>query len=480
MDARSRRKWVLALTAVASLMISLDILVVSTALTEIRRALGASIEALEWTVNAYVLTFAVLLMTASALGDRFGRRRVFAAGFGLFSVASAGCALAPNAGWLVAARAVQGAGAAVLAPLALALLGAAFPPERRGWAVGMLSGITGLATVGGPIIGGAVTQMIGWKWIFWLNVPIGLLAIPFVITRLEESFGPKAALDVRGLALVSAGVLGMVWGLVRASGQGFGRLDVLAPLAVGAILIVAFVVQELRARAPMLPMRLFRSRTFSAGNAACFLLFATITGSVFLMAQYLQTGLGYGPLDTGLRLIPWTAMLVVVAPIAGTLVDRFGSRPVIVVGLTLSTVGMAWLAAIATPGIAYAVLVLPLIVGGIGNSMTIPAAISAVVGSVRPEDIGKASGVNSTVRQLGGVFGVAILALVFTATGGYASAATFNDGFVAAMATGAVFTLAGAAAGLVVTGRPRAAAPASAAKTGRTGAETSSNINCPC
>jgi MFS family permease len=245
----NRQKWVLVLTSIASLMVALDVTVVSTALSSIRLHLHASIDELEWTVNAYGLSFAVLLMTGSSLGDRFGRRRLFVSGLALFVVASAACALSTDVGFLVAARAVQGACAAIIAPVSLAILTAAFPPDRRGQALGIFSGITGLAVVAGPVIGGAVTQGLAWQWIFWLNVPIGLAAIPLVLNRLEETRGPKAALDLPGLALVTGAALGIVWGLVRGNDAGWTSHEVLGALITGALLAVAFVLWELRARA---------------------------------------------------------------------------------------------------------------------------------------------------------------------------------------------------------------------------------------
>jgi EmrB/QacA subfamily drug resistance transporter len=434
-------------------MAALDTLVVSTALPTIRLDLGASVEQLEWTVNAYNLSFAVLLLTGAALGDRYGRRRLYAAGLGLFAAASAACALAPDVGWLIAARAVQGAGAALLMPLGLALLSAAFPPERRGTAIGIFSAITGLSVASGPFIGGAVAEGLAWEWIFWLNVPIGLLAVPLVLTRMRESFGGDTALDIRGLALVTGGALGIVWGLVRGNSAGWGSLEVIGSLALGVLLVGAFVAWELRAREPMLPMRFFRSRAFSAGNAAIFFTFASLFGGVFFFAQLLQITLGYGPLDAGLRLIPWTATFMTVAPIAGTLADRFGERPFMVGGLLVQAVGMGWIALIAEPGLAYSELVVPLVVAGVGVSMAIPAAQNSVVGSMSLEALGKAAGTNSMMRELGGVFGIAVAVAVFAGAGSYASAAAFSDGFAPAIAVGASLSLLGAIAGTALPGR---------------------------
>ena len=460
----SAQGWTLALASVASFMVVLDALVVATALSTIRRDLGASIEQLEWTVNAYTLSFAVLLMTASALGDRFGRRRLFSAGLGLFAAASAACALAPSVSWLIAARAVQGAGAAMVMPLALALLNAAFPPQRRGWAMGIFGGVTGLAALVGPVLGGAITQGIAWPWIFWLNVPVGAVAIPLVFGRIRESYGPRSVLDFPGLGLGTCAALGLVWGLVRANSAGWGRPEVVGALVAGALLAVAFVAWEMRARAPMLPMRLFRSRAFSAGNAAIFFLNASLTGALFFMAQFQQITLGQGPLDAGLRLLPWGIAPFLIAPRAGALADRIGERPLIITGLLLQTAGMAWIALIATPGVAYATMIAPMVISGCGFAIAIPAVTKAVVSSVEQGDIGKASGAFSTMRQLGGAFGVAILVAVFAAAGSYASGHAFSHGFAPAIGVSAGLSLAGAVAGLALPRRrvPAGSAPAHA------------------
>jgi EmrB/QacA subfamily drug resistance transporter len=459
MNLSSTTRWVIALTAIGSLMAALDTLVVSTALSTIRVDLGASVEQLEWTVNAYNLSFAVLLITGAALGDRYGRRNLYAAGLALFTAASAACALAPDVGWLIAARAVQGAGSALLMPLGLALLSAAFPPERRGAAIGIFSAITGLAVASGPLVGGAVVEGIDWEWIFWLNVPIGVIAVPLVLTRMKESFGSDTTLDIPGLALVSGAALGIVWGLVRGNQAGWGSLEVVASLALGALLVGAFVAWELRAREPMLPMRFFRSRAFSAGNAAIFFTFASLFAAVFFYAQLLQTALGYGPLGAGLRLMPWTATFMTVAPIAGALTDRIGERPLMVTGLSLQAAGMAWLALIAEPGLAYSELLGPFIVAGVGVSMAIPAAQNSVVGSVAMDAIGKAAGTNSMMRELGGVFGIAVVVAVFAGAGSYASAAAFTDGFGPAIGVAAGLALAGAVAGLALPSRNTQAVP---------------------
>jgi EmrB/QacA subfamily drug resistance transporter len=455
-QTKSATAWVVALTGIGSLMASLDTMVVSTALSTIRMHLGASVAQLEWTVNAYNLSFAVLLITGAALGDRFGRRNLFAAGLALFAAASAACALAPSVGWLIAARAVQGAGSALLMPLGLALLSSAFPAEKRGAALGIYSAITGLSVASGPLVGGAVVQGLAWQWIFWINVPIALVAVPLVLTRMTESYGPDSALDLRGLALITGGALVIVWGLVRGNQVGWGSVEVVASLVLGVVLIVSFVRWELRASEPMVPMSLFRERAFSGGNAAIFFTFASLFGAVFFYAQLMQTGLGFDPLGAGLRLLPWTATFMTVAPIAGALADRIGERPLMVAGLTLQAAGMAWLALIAEPGIAYSGMLAPLIVAGVGVSMAIPAAQNSVLAGVAMDAIGKAAGANSMMRELGGVFGISVAVAVFAATGSYASPAAFTNGFGPAIGVTAALSLAGAIAGLSLPGKRRA------------------------
>jgi EmrB/QacA subfamily drug resistance transporter len=453
-DPRTAR-WVLLLAAVASFMVALDTLVVSTALTTIRQDLDASIAELEWTVNAYNLTFAVLLLPASALGDRYGRRRVFALGLVGFSLASAACALAPDAPTLIAARAIQGAGAAAVMPLALALVGAAFPPERRGAAMGALQGLTGLSVASGPVIGGAIAQGIDWPWIFWVNVPIGLLATPLVLTLIPESRGPDHKIDVRGVALITVGALGVVWGLVRGNAAGWGSPEVLASIIAGIALIAAFAAWQRRAPAPLLPPKLFAHRAFTAANAASFLLVASLFSAVFFLAQFLQTGLGHDALGAGLRLLPWTATLFFVAPVAGKLVDRFGERPFLVTGLALQFVGLGWIALVADPGLDYITIVPAMMIAGCGVSMAFPAAQNAVIGAVSPDEVGKAAGAYSMLRELGGVFGIAIAVAVFAGAGSYASAAAFVDGFAPALGTAAALALLGSVIAVGVPAKPR-------------------------
>jgi EmrB/QacA subfamily drug resistance transporter len=458
------KAWVLALASVASFMVFLDAMVVTTALSTIRQDLGASIEALEWTVNAYNLSFAVLLLTGTALGDRLGRRRMMALGLSLFVAASAACALSRSVGFLIAARALQGAGAALVIPLAMTLLGAAFPREERGKALGIFSSVSGLALIAGPAVGGAIAQGLAWQWIFWINIPIGFIVVPLVLARTPESFGPAARLDMPGLAMVTGAALGVVWGLMRGNNAGWASLEVLAALAAGFLLAVAFVAWELRAREPMVPMRFFRSRAFSSGIAASFLFYASMYGVLFFLPQFLQVAQGNGPLGTGLRLLTWTAMLFVFAPIGGALVNRIGERALVVGGVFLQAIGFAWIAMIAAPDLAYGRIVAPLMLAGAGVSMAMPAVQNAVLGAVAANEIGKASGTFNMLRFLGAVFGIAVVVAVFAGTGSVGSPQAFNAGFVAAAGVSAALSLLAALAGLWLPGRQEVALVQAGAK----------------
>jgi len=437
MTTKSRTIWTFVVTSVALFMAQLDNLVVTTALPVIRTDLHASLSALEWTVNAYTLTFAVLLLTGAALGERFGRRRMLVIGLVVFTAGSAAAALAPTAQWLVAFRAIPGAGAAMVTPLTLTLLSAAVPVERRGMALGIWGAVAGLAIATGPVVGGAVVQGWSWQTIFWLNVPLGLLLIPLARLRVDESRGQATRLDLPGVVLASGGLFGIVLGLVRANELGWTSAYVVTAFTVGAAAVVAFVAWERRALEPMLPMRLFASRGFSATNLASVLMFFGMFGSIFLLAQFLQTVQHYSPLEAGLRTLPWTGMPIVVSPIAGVVADRIGGKPVVLTGLLLQATGLAWLAAVSSPTVPYSTLLPAFIVSGTGMAMFFAPVATMVLGTVRRDEEGIASGATNALRELGGVFGVAVLASVFAAHGGYTSGLDFVDGLRPAVAVGA-------------------------------------------
>jgi EmrB/QacA subfamily drug resistance transporter len=455
-----RTFWTFVVTSAALFMASLDNLVVTTALPSIRAHLHTGLEGLQWTVNAYTLTFAVLLLTGASLGERYGRKRVFTAGLALFTAGSAAAALAPGIGWLIGARAVQGVGAAMLIPLTLTLLSASVKPERRGMALGIWGAIGGLAVAVGPLVGGAVVQGASWQWIFWINVPIGLAVVPLAMTKLTESKGAATRLDVPGVALASLGLTGVVLGLVRGNVHGWTSLTVLPALVIGVALIVAFAIWETRAAEPMLPLRLFRNRGFAMANAASMLMFFGMFGSIFLIAQFLQVVQHYSPLEAGLRTLPWTAMPIIVTPIAGALSDRIGGRPLLVTGLALQAIGLGWLALVASPTVAYLTLVPAFVVSGVGMSLFFGPAANVVLGSVRRDEEGIASGANNAIRELGGVFGIAVLGAVFSAHGGYASGASFVAGLTPAVWGGAAGVAVAAVAAFLLPRARRATAPA--------------------
>ena len=450
MSARAATIWTFIVTSVAVFMVSLDNLVVTTALPVIKGDLGASLSGLEWTVNAYTLTFAVLLLTGAALGDRFGRKRMFVVGLALFTVSSALAALAPSIGALIAARALQGVGGAIVMPLTLTILSGAVSPARRGMALGIWGGVAGLAVALGPVVGGAVVEGLSWQWIFWLNVPIGLVLLPIAVLRLSESKGPNRSLDLPGLGLASAGLLGIVWGLVRGNEHGWTSLGVAGPIIAGVVLLGAFVLWERRSPEPMVPLRFFRNRAFSAANVTSLLMSFGMFGSIFLLAQFFQIVQGYSPLEAGLRTLPWTAMPILVAPIAGMLSDRVGARPLLVAGMALMAFGLAWTAFVTSPTVPYAQLVPAFVLAGVGMSLYFAPVANLVLSTVARKEEGKASGVNNTIREVGGVFGVAVLASVFSAAGSYVSPQAFVDGMVPAIWVGAVaVALAGVAAVLI-------------------------------
>src|SRR4051794_18905412 len=453
--SNARMWWTFAITSTALFMVTLDNLVVTTALPVIRQDLHASLSGLEWTVNAYTLTFAVLLLTGAALGDRFGRRLMFSIGLGIFTLASAAAAVAPTIGALDAARAVQGVGGAIVMPLTLTILSAAVPEERRGVFLGAWGGISGLAVAFGPLVGGAVVDGISWHWIFWLNVPIGLVLLPLALWRLDESKGPFGRVDLAGLGLVSAGLFGIVWGLVRGNSLGWSSPEIVGSLLAGAVLVAAFVAWELRTDHPMLPMRFFRNRTFALSNVASLLMSFGMFGSIFLLAQFFQTVQGYSPLGSGLRILPWTAMPMIVAPIAGALSDRIPAHRIIGTGLGLQAIGLGWIAAVSTPTTPYADLILPFAISGIGMGMFFAPIANVVLSAVRGEEEGQASGANNAVRELGGVLGVAVLASVFAHYGGYTSNQTFVDGMTPAVWIGAIVVALGAIAAFGIKRRPK-------------------------
>ena len=448
--------WTFLITATALFMVSLDNLVVTMALPVIRLDLGASLSDLEWTVNAYTLTFAALLLMGAALGDRFGRRRMFTIGLAVFTIGSACSALSPSSGTLILARALQGLGGAITMPLTLTILSDAISAEKRPLALGAWGGIGGLAVAVGPVVGGAITQGVSWHWIFWVNVPIGIVAILFAHFRLSESRAPGRSLDLRGVALASLGLFGIVWGVTHGNGRGWTDGEVLGAIAAGVAFIAFFLVWEARAAEPILPLQLFRRRASVVANGVSFLMSFGMFGSIFLLSQYFQIVQGLNPLDAGLRILPWTATPVIVAPIAGWASGRIGGRPILAAGLALQGIGLAWIAALISTSVPYSSLVPAFVVSGAGMGLFFAPIANVVLSAVPREDEGKASGANNTIRELGGVFGIAVLAAIFSGTGSYATPQTYVDGLIPGVWAGAAVVALGAALALAL--------PAAAAK----------------
>jgi len=438
-DNRTHLGWVLGLTSTAYFMVVLDSVVVITALPHMQRDLHVGFGSLQWTLNTYNIAFAAGIITAAALGDRFGRRRLFNFGLALFTLTSAACALAPNVSELIAARTVQGLGGAIILPLSLTILTTAFPTERRGMIVGIYGGLAGLAVALGPIIGGAVTQGMDWHWIFWINVPIGAVALPLAARLVPETHGAPERLDLPGVALISGGVVAIVWALVRANQSGWASAEIIGTLAAGAVLLVAFVAWEANAPEPMVPLRLFRSRAFAVGNATTFLMTGATFGAGFLVTQEFQFARGYGPVSAGVRLLPFFATPMFISPIAGAVSDRIGRRRVMATGLFMLTAGLLFVAVRGSLSTDWVDLVIALLIAGIGISMALPTVPTAVLSAVAPHELGKASGVNYMAQRFGAVFAIAVASAVFDAYGHLGTPASVTDGFKPALAACAIF-----------------------------------------
>jgi EmrB/QacA subfamily drug resistance transporter len=451
--AQPRLGWIMALTSTAYFMVVLDSSVLITALPRMQRDLGVGLSSLQWTFNAYGIAFAAGIITAAALGDRFGRRRLFNGGVALFTVASAACALAPNAGELIAARTLQGLAGAVVLPLSLTILTTAFPAERRGMIVGVYGGLAGLAVALGPVVGGIVTESIDWHWIFWLNVPIGVVASLLGLRLLPESYGASQRLDLIGVGLVTAGAVALVWGLTRANDVGWSSAETVITLAVGGALLVAFLGWENHVSEPMVPLRLFAVREFALGNLTTFLMSGAIFAAAFFVTQEFQFARGYSPVGTGLRLLPFFATPMFISPLAGALSDRIGRRPIMVLGLTLQAIGFIWVAARGSLSTSWVELTVALLVAGIGISMALPTVPTAVLSAVSPEEMGKASGVNYMAQRFGAVFAIAIGSAVFSAHGHLGTPASVTAGFKPALWACAAFAVLAAISAVGITSR---------------------------
>ncbi len=450
---KRRLGWVLGLTSTGYFMVVLDSVVVITALPRMQRDLHVSLTSLQWTLNAYGIAFAAGIITAAALGDRFGRRRVFTAGLALFTAASVACALAPNASELIAARTVQGLGGAIVLPLSLTILTTAFPAQRRGMIVGIYGGLAGLAVAMGPIVGGALAQSIDWHWIFWINVPIGVVAVLLGLRLLPESYGAPARLDPMGVGLVTAGVVSLVWALSRANTVGWSSAEVVGTLVAGAVLLLGFVGWESSVAEPMVPLRMFSVRDFAVGNLTTFFMSGAIFAAGLLVTEEFQLARHYSPVGTGVRLLPFFATPMLVSPIAGALSDRIGRRPIMVVGLSMLTAGFVWVAWRGSLATSWIELVIALLIAGVGISMALPTVPTAVLSAVAPHEMGKASGINYMAQRFGAVFAIAIGSAVFSASGDLGSPAAVTAGFRPALWACACFALLAAVSALWISSR---------------------------
>jgi EmrB/QacA subfamily drug resistance transporter len=452
------RRLTVLLTAGAYLLITLDALVVVTALPSIHADLGGGAGNLPWIINAYALTFATGIITAAALGDRLGRRRTYVGGLLLFSVASAACALAPNLGVLIGFRAVQGLGAAVVMPLGLTLLTSSFPRDRRGAVVGIWGGVAGLGVASGPLVGGAVTEGLDWHWIFWVNVPLGIAAVVAVLRVLPETYGPRTRLDPIGMVTASGSMGSLVWGVLQAPQAGWGSTEVLVALVLGVVLLAGFVAWESVAPAPMVPLSLFRSRMFAAASLTQFLMAASIFATAYVTSQYFQISRGDSPLGTGLRFLPWTMTPLLIAPIAGKLVDRLGARALAAPGLVLQAFGFVWILHEAHTHAGYAEFVVPFVLAGVGISMALPAPSAAGLNAAPAALLGRSAGVLNTLQQIGQATGVAVVTVVFDAHGSLDSPAQTLSGYEPALVTAATISVLGAIAALGISRQRRAPA----------------------
>jgi EmrB/QacA subfamily drug resistance transporter len=410
----NRRWWTLAAMCFALFMIMLDNTVVNVALPSIQDDLNVSLSGLEWTVNIYTLTFAVLLVTGGRLGDILGRRRMFLFGVVVFALSSAAIGVAPDQGWLVAGRALQGAGAAFMMPATLSIITVTFPPEERGKAIGTWAGVSALALAVGPVVGGALAEYASWRAIFFLNLPVavGAVAVTLFATQESRDETKRHTLDWPGMAALSIGLTALVLALIDGNSWGWGSGRIVALLAAAAAGLVAFALIEPRVREPMVDFSLFRSRTFLGANLVAFIVSFAMFAMFFFTALYLQNILGYSAVEAGVRFLPSTLMIVLIAPLSGRLADRVGPRPLMVTGLTL-TASALFLQTRIDIGTGYGLLLPAFILMGIGMALVMSPMSTAAMNSVAPEKAGVGSGILSMSRMVGATFGVAALGALF-------------------------------------------------------------------
>lgn len=458
MFTRTRPTWLLIVAAsVPMFMAMLDNLVVTSALPAISRGIGANIEELDWVVNAYSLSFATFILIAVSLGDRLGRKTIFLIGIAVFTLASALNAVSTEPWELIAARALQGFGAAGILPLSLTLLAGSVEPRRRPAAIGVWGGVSGLGVALGPLIGGWVTDTWKWEAIFWLNVPIGIIALPLVFFVLPNSFGARVRADILGTVLAGLGVLGLVFGIIRGNDAGWSSLQVLGSIIGGGVLLALFVLWQQRNTAPLLPLRLFRVRSYTVANIVGVTFSFGTFGSIFILIQFLQVVQGHTPLQAGEMTIPWTMAPMVVAPLTGFLITpRFGPRLPVMVGLALAAVGIGWISLEMSASLSYSAMVAPFLFAGVGMGLIFGPSTTAVLMDLGTEDHAKASGSNNTLREIGTALGIAVLTAIFLASGGALTPTAYVHAARPAVFVGALVLAAAIVAAAFLPGRSAA------------------------
>jgi len=454
--ARRAPIWLVIVAAsLPMFMATLDNLVMTSALPVIQADLHSSVGQLSWFMNAYTLTFATFMLPAATLGDRLGRRRVMTVGVVVFTLASIAAGLSTSSGALIAARAVQGLGGAAIMPLSLTLLASAVPERMRAAAIGIWGGVSGLGVALGPVIGGAVVQGGTWEAIFWLNVPVALIAIPLLIGLVEESTGAWKRLDLVGTALVGGAVFLGIWGILHGNDDGWSSRTVLIPLVSAGILVPAYVGWAWRRDYAVLPLRLFGARGFSVANVVGLTFTLGMFGTVFLLSQYLQVVRGYSPLAAGVRTLPWTAAPMVFAPLAGALTPRVGIRNLLLVGLALQAAALVWFASLTESHAAYSDFVPALLIAGVGMGLTFAPSSTVVLEGLADDDFAIASSSYSTVREFGVALGIAVLTAVFLGCGGQISPTGYDGAIGPALLTGAGAVVIALVAALFAPGRAR-------------------------
>ena len=444
----------LAIASIAALMTAIDSGVLTTGIPSLHAEFGGSVGDLEWTTNAYNLAFGCLLIVAAGLGDRIGRRLVLTIGISLFGLASIGAALAPSIAFLVAARAVQGAGAAAILPLTLTLISAAFSPEARARAIGIWSGVLAIGGVTGALLSGVLIQLAGWRGAFWINVPIAIALLPLVRRRIVESRGPARRLDPLGLLLAGVGSLGIAWGLSASTTAGWLSPTVVGPLLAGGALLVVFVAWERHAPEPMMPFELLHNRRFGVANFMTFSLWGSLSLCVFLTSQFFQIAQHASPLVAGLRFSIWPLPVALIPMFGRPLLARVPRGVLIPLGMALHALGLVGLALVIHPTTPYVWIAAMMLTSGIGLGVANGLVSSQAMSAPPPSLLGIASGVTSTLRQCGAVLGVAIGVTVFANSGGsYRGPAAFTDGFVPALWAAAVIAMLGVFASVMPSSR---------------------------